>query len=136
MSLPSNSSCLDFLKSAVREIPSLFGRLSCVASRLDPRNGLYSYPAAAKTCEPHEMDRILRQQHVEIFEAWLCLTLQEQASDLAAYFEEDHHQRETVRQWTAQSSYMTLVPGSALGTQQKLFRLDMEMILRVFYSNT
>lgn len=129
-----SSPCSDSVRRAVSTIPTLFGRLAYIAALREPESGRYSHNAATGTFEPHELDEVLRREHVGIFEAWLCLNLAQQAADLSAYLEEHfENQSEAIRKWTRELT--ALIPSAALEAQRALFRSDLEMLLNIFYDN-
>lgn len=134
--LPRSSPCCDFVRRAISTIPTLFGRLTCVAALREPESGCYRHNAAVGTFEPHEVDEVLRREHLEVFEAWLCLNLGQQAADLAAYLDEHLENRsEAISKWTQELPYTALIPGAALEAQRALFRSDLEMLLNIFHDS-
>ena len=127
-----NTPYVDFLRSAMSTIPSVFGRLTCVAALKDPERDCYRHHDPAGAFPPYEVDEVLRRKHVEIFEAWLCLSLGEQAADLAVYLGKQlGTRREALRAWRQEIPYRRLIPASALPSQRELFRSDLEMVLNV-----
>jgi len=129
-----DSPCREFFQSILSRISSHFGRLKYVAGLRHKETGAYGHEEAEQTFDAGQVDEVLRRAHIEIFEAWLCLSLEEQASDLADYLR-DHVQTagEADRAWKPQLSCAGLVPPTALKTQQDLFRSDLETILKIFY---
>lgn len=129
--LAEHSAYREVVRSAISRIPSLFGRLTFIAGFRDLESNRYKLDSAAVHFEPAAME-VLRQEHLEIFEAWLSLSLEEQAADLVAYLQEHlGGRKETIRKWRQEVSYIRLIPDAALAPQQKLFRSDLEIVLNL-----
>jgi hypothetical protein len=80
------------------------------------------------------MDEVLLRAHREVFEAWLCLSLEEQAADLAEHLWQHLENRgEPLRKWMQEVPGLKLVPRGTLEAQQELFRSDLELVLRIFH---
>jgi hypothetical protein len=121
----------DVLKSALSTIPSLFGRLAFLAAHRNPASGSYEDQAAIVVFGP-EVNQVLRHAHMEAFEAWLYLNLEQQTTDLSNYLETlVIDPREILRQWSKESSYMKLIPPDAEQPQVVLFHSDLELVLTI-----
>jgi len=128
----ATSNCEVFLREVITRITSIFGRLMSLAELRDLKNGTYSYAAASHICTPDTMDRVLRQQHVDTFESWLSLSLEEQTADLSAYvLEHVRKHGDSLQHWRQQISYLALVPSTALIPEVELFRSDLELVLNI-----
>ena len=124
----------ELVRAAVSKIPSVFGRLSYVASFRDAGSGLYTHGDEPGTPEARETDEVLLKAHQEVFNAWLCLSLEEQAADLAEYlWKLLPDQGQPLRKWMQEVPYLQLIPRGALQAQQQLFRSDLELVLRIFH---
>ena len=124
----------EIVKAAVSDIPSIFGRLTYLAAFREPANGCYRQTDAAGALDPRAVDEILLRAHREAFEAWLCLSLEEQAADLAGYLWQHLNSRgEPLRRWMQEVPYLKLIPRGTLEAEQELFRSDFELVLRIFH---
>jgi len=128
--LPSGSAYRDSVKSTLPKIPSLFGRLMYIAARRDSERDYYQSLAEDGAFDPHEVDQVLRYEHLKSFEAWLCLSLEGQAADVTAYVREHLGNRIVdIRSWKQALPYSQLIPSTALQAQRDLFRSDLEIVL-------
>jgi len=125
------SNCRALVCPVINSIASTFGRLAFVASLRNTSSDVYWHPAATGIFETQIVDQVLRQEHLNAFEAWLSLKLEEQAADLAAHLLGHENCSEILQQWRQESSCIKLVPATALEPERKLFRSDLELILSI-----
>jgi hypothetical protein len=79
-----------------------------------------------------EVDHVLGVELRSIFEAWLCLNLQQQMHELKRYASNQEASPGAVLdEWTHQKPYQRLIPSGAMQAQRDLFVRDMETILRI-----
>jgi len=122
----------DFLKSAMGAIPSIFGRLIYMAGLWDTETRCYRPLTTPEAFEPKEVEEAAHHQHMEVFEAWLCLKLEGQVADVAEYFEEHPENRRAILDnWKEQALHVKLAPSAASVVQQDLFRSDLEIVLNM-----
>jgi hypothetical protein len=132
LQLPSRSAYREFVKSALSAIPTLFGRLTYIVALRYPVNEHYRHPDSAGAVEPQAVDDVLRQEHLEVFQAWLCLNLTQQTADLAKYFaDQEKHWGEALKRWRQETQYTSLIPIAASPAEGELFRSDLEIVLTV-----
>jgi hypothetical protein len=109
--------------------PPLFEQLVELAGKLDPQPGLCAKPEADTAAE---VEYSLRGQYLKVFQGWLCLTLEEQMSDLSRYLVASGQNRvEVARRWLNDRSYLRLIPPRALQLQKELFMMDLEVVLEI-----
>ena len=129
---PGNTTCAEFVHGALATIPILLGRLVLLASLKDPRTGEYNERALAVRFGKDEVDRVLRQEHKAVFEAWLCLSLAEQTAEMEGYAtEQGMPPRAVFSAWARERLYYGLIPQGAREPQRDLFLSDMAVILDV-----
>ena len=127
--------CADFVKSVLSRTASVFDRLLYLASLEDPATGRYGEELMEQMFGDQDVDRALREQHVAIFQNWLCLTLPEQTADLEWYLANRcQDRRATLRQWVREKSYERLIPRGAGPSERQLFLTDLEVVLPLLYA--
>jgi hypothetical protein len=148
-----NKACTEFVRSVLSILPSLLERLVSLASLRDLDTGEYQDrvlealltlkfgkaetdsarldgQAIGLRCGSAELDRALRQEHLAVFEDWLCLSLRQQIAQLEGYASrQGASSRVLFGQWMHARSYERLVPSSAMPFQRRLFATDMETVL-------
>src|ERR1700722_3218073 len=158
----SNDVCAEFVQSTISVIPSLLGLLIFLASLRDPDTGkfhdrvfeillqLNSAEAATGPVRSYSqvadlpggkarLDLALRQEHLAVFEDWLCLSLRQQMAELARYSASQDTPPPTLfRKWIQEEFYKRFVPFDTMPVQRQLFLTDMEtvlasMLLRAFW---
>jgi len=141
------------VRSALAIIPSIVERLIYLASLRSPDTGEYRDQVLeallalkfGKTnsdsarrgeqdiglrCGKTELDRALRQEHLAVFEDWLCLNLRQQMVQLECYAARQAIPSRTLfGGWIQEKSYERLAPSDALPFQRRLFVTDLETIL-------
>ena len=133
-SVPNTSGYSNHLKARLSRIQPLFGRLLRVSALRDPASGRYEDPDAGGEFDAGEVDQVVRHEHHEFFEAWLCLSLEEQAADVAGYLWRHLENRDgALHEWRQKFQYMALVPSEALDAQRELFRANLEVVLNLLY---
>jgi len=79
-----------------------------------------------------EVDRLIRRSHQEIFQQWLCFSLERQKEELEAYFSElSGDRREILSNWVHLGPYAAWVPAESRDVERKLFFTDLEMVLEL-----
>jgi hypothetical protein len=82
-----------------------------------------------------EVGHVLGVEHMAVFEAWLCLNLQQQTLELKHYVSnQEAPTGAMLDEWTQQKPYQRLIPSGAIQAQRDLFLIDMEAILRILVS--
>jgi hypothetical protein len=131
----SENACAELVRSVLSTISSLLERLIFVTSLRDPKTGDYKERVLALKCNRAECDHVFGAEHRAIFEAWLCLNLQQQALELDRHVSNQEAPRHAVLgEWTQQKSYQRLIPPDAMQAERNLFVTDMETILHILMS--
>jgi hypothetical protein len=125
----------DLFKHTLSRIPTLYGRLSYLASLRDPNSGHYRHHGLMAMFGREESTRALTESHEHAFREWLNLPLSEKHADLQEYFRElGEPPAEVVRHWRHTRLYRTLVPASATEAENEYFSADLDMLMRGFNS--
>ena len=81
-------------------IPTILGRLSYLASLRSSNIGTYEHFGLSQKLGASEVDRLLRQNHLQLFQEWLCFGLERQKQELEEYFSDiEGDKREVVASW-------------------------------------
>ena len=122
------------VRSALSTISSPLERLIFVASLRDQATEAGQRIPALKFYRA-EIGHVLGVEHMAVFEAWLCLNLQQQALELKRYVSNQEAPTGAVLdEWTHQKPYRRLIPSGAIQAQRALFLVDMEAILGILVS--
>jgi len=152
-----NKACTEFVRLAISIIPSLLARLIFLASLREPETGEYNdrviaallalkfakaetdpvlrqWQVTGPQCGKAELDRVLRHQHLAVFEDWLCLNVEQQMEELECHAASQGMQAPTmVRKWIQEKPFERLIPPDALPFQRRLFLEDMETALAILW---
>ena len=122
----------DLWKHTLLRIPTVYGRLSYLASIRDRNSGLYRHHGLGASFGREESDKALRESHEQAFAEWLKLPLEEQHTDLVAYLDALEDPRATVLDhWLRSRVYRQQAPASAREVERQLFFRDLEALLTV-----
>jgi hypothetical protein len=148
-----NKACTEFVRSALSILPSTAERLIYLAFLRDLETDQYQDRVLEALlslkfgknetdsvrqgerdiglhCGKVELDRVLRQEHLAVFEEWLCLNLRQQMVQLECYAARQAIPPRTLfAEWIHRKSYERLAPSGALPVQRQLFLTDLETIL-------
>jgi hypothetical protein len=131
----SEKACAEVVRSVLSTISSLLECLIFITSLRDPKTGDYKERVPALKFYTAEVDHVLGVEHRAIFEAWLCLNLQQQTLELESHVSNQEAPRRAVLgEWTQQKSYQRLIPPDAMHAERELFVRDMETILHILVS--
>jgi len=120
----------DLWKHTLSQIRHRFGRLVYLSSLRDGNTGLYQHHGLALTMGAEVAADTLRSSHVDCFQEWLTLSLEEQHDDLMQYFaEQDAELKVIVGTWSRLASYRNLLPAGATENERRLFLADLESLL-------
>ncbi|HEX8985326.1 MAG TPA: hypothetical protein VF767_07840 [Bryobacteraceae bacterium] len=120
----------DLWRHTLSQIPSLFGRLVYLCSLRDPNDGGYEHYGLAQVFGNAEADRVLRESHHQAFASWVCLTLEQQKTDLDLYLSGLTGDRRTILDtWIRLQPYRNLMPGTAREVERELYMADLDAIL-------
>jgi len=119
-------------RRTVGTIPTFLGRLAYLASLRNANTGIYEHFGLAERVGPGEVDRLIRSNHQEVFQQWLCFNLERQKEELETYFAElDGDRREILSNWLVIGPYAAWVPADSRDVERKLFYTDLEAVLEV-----
>jgi hypothetical protein len=125
-----NSAAGDLWKHTLSQIPTVYGRLSYLASLRDQNSGIYRHHGLAAMFGREESSRALRESHEQVFREWLGLSMREKKLDLTQHFAALEDPVNTVVDHLLISRiYRSQMPPSARRMEQKLFCADLEALL-------
>ena len=122
----------DLWKHTLSSIPSVFGRLVCLAGLRDPNSGRYKHYGLATAFGREESSAALRDSHRQVFREWLKLGLPEKSADLFEYLlglDEIH--ADVATQWLHSGYLDGLPPEAATRAQRAHFRQEVELLLEL-----
>jgi len=113
----------DRLRQSLSRIPTVFGRLTYVASLREGLTGQPWQPDARQLTEPP--DRALGHCHYQIFSEWIAKSLEEQKADLEEYIASRGPGVEGIPR------YRELIPAAARDVERQLYLTDLETLLEL-----
>jgi len=117
-------------------IPTVFGRLAWLASLRNQNSGAYEHFGMAQRSSAAEVDRIVRDSHLQTFQQWLGFTLEEQKQELSGYFDDlGLDRREVLSNWLSLNPYLGWVPPESRDVERTLFLTDLGFVLESFRSD-
>jgi hypothetical protein len=123
------SACRELVRSMVSHPPSVFGQLVYVSSLRDKATGAYAHPAVCAVFGGDAADRVLGQQHQQIFQTWLALPLEQQCAELESFLQAIGSDGRLPHAWMEPSTGEPLIPETAEIHETQLFQSDLEMLL-------
>jgi hypothetical protein len=127
------SAIADLSKNTLSRIPTLFGRLTYLASLRDLNSGAYRHHGLASIFGREESRKALGQSHEAVFQEWLNLPLAEKRQDLSEYLNALEDERVIVLDhWTRIRGYRSYIPVSARESERELFFGEFEVLLETF----
>jgi hypothetical protein len=133
------SAISDLWKHTLSRIPTLYGRLTYLASLRDANSGAYRHHGLSTVFGRDESGKALRESHEQAFVEWLKLSLAEKHEDLGHYLSllEDSQganvdQTTVVEHWLHSGIYRTIAPSGARPLENELFCQDLEALLETF----
>ena len=119
-------------RHTVGQIPSLFGRLSYLASLRNLNSGNYEHFGLSQRFDTKQADTVLRESHVQTFNQWLSYGLQEQKEDLEEYLSTvDADLPAVIANWIRLTPYQTCLPAETRQVERDLFLADLGRILEM-----
>ena len=127
------SAAADLFRHTLSRIPTVYGRLSYLASLRDANSGVYRHHGLFLAFGREESTQALQRSHESLFRTWLTLSLAEKNEDLAAYMETlEDPQAMVVKHWKQSRVYRTYIPESASPAETELFITELEVLLDVW----
>jgi hypothetical protein len=124
------SAMADLWKNTLSQIPTVYGRLSYLASLRDPNSGIYRHHGLAAMFGREESSRALRQSHQQAFAEWLKLSIKQKKLDLTEYFAGlDDSVRVIVDHLLTSQIYRAQIPAYARRMERELYCTDLEVLL-------
>src|SRR5205085_3573369 len=94
--------------------------------------GVYHHYGLAQRFDEESADQTLRESHLKAFSEWLCFALAQQKADLDLYLcSLEGDRRNIVATWIRLSPYKNLLPDGVRAVEQKLYTVDLEVILEL-----
>jgi hypothetical protein len=119
-------------RRTVGKIDTFLGRLAYLASLRNMNTGTYEHFGLAEKVGAAEVDSLIRRNHLEVFQQWLCFNLERQKEELQTYFEGlEGDRREILSNWLVLGPYATWIPADSRDVERKLFYSDLETVLEV-----
>jgi hypothetical protein len=118
--------CIEELRNAVLHSPSILGRLISIAALYDKKTDRYRHELAARF-GAEEVDRELRELHVQVFRYWLTLSLQLQKADVNVYLATINAGTEVLSELYALAE--SWIPPSAIDAECQLFLSDLGVVM-------
>lgn len=127
------SAAADLSKNTLARIPTLFGRLTYLASLRDPNSGIHRHHGLASIFGREESRLALQQHHETVFLEWLTLSLERKREEFAEFLEGlDAPRRAVIDHWAKVRAYQAHVPASARESERELFFAEFEVLLEMF----
>jgi hypothetical protein len=111
-------------RKTLSQVPTVFGRLTLLASLRNPSTGRYSHEELLPFLGPEDTDRALCNSHHQVFTEWLRFSLAEQKADLDDYLCITGRSRRAV-------DYRHLIPPTARDVERQLYLTDLETLLEL-----
>jgi hypothetical protein len=111
-------------RKTLSQVPTVFGRLTFLASLRDTTSGRYSHEGLLRLLGPEDTDRALCNSHHQVFSEWLRFSLAEQKTDLDEYLSSVGGSRKAL-------DYHHLVPPTARDVERQLYLTDLETLLEL-----
>jgi len=119
-------------RRTVGTIDTFLGRLAYLASLRNLNTGAYEHFGLSEKVGAAEVDRLIRQNHLEVFRQWLCFKLERQREELEAYFAGlEGDRREILSNWLVLGPYAAWIPADSRDVERNLFNSDLETVLEV-----
>jgi hypothetical protein len=123
----------DLWKNTLSRIPTVYGRLTYLASLRDPNSGAYRHHGLSAIFGRDEGGKALRESHENTFVEWLKLSLAEKHADLSLYLAPLEEPSDVViEHWLKSGLYRTIAPAAARPVETDLFCHDLTALLETF----
>ena len=132
MSSPREQLIADSWQRTLSAIPTLIGRVAYLSSLRNPNTGIYEHVGLAQRVGSDEVDRVLRESHMNCFVDWLSYGLERQKEELEEYFSGmEGDKREMIASWVAVQPWNAWPPAESRDVERKLFTADLAVILEL-----
>jgi hypothetical protein len=121
----------ELLDRTLQQIPSVTGRLTYLASLLDPTLAQYRHLVLERLVGPQVTDKILRTAHRAVFYQWLSLSLVQHRGDINRYLGlESSDDYGLLRRVRDSRGLETLPPQDAALHERELFMGDLLLLFQ------
>lgn len=121
----------DLWKNTLSRIPTVYGRLSYLASLRDANSGLYRHHGLTALFGREESGKALKESHRSAFEEWLMLPMAQKHAELLEYLRSlEDSPNLVLDRWIDQTVYRGLLPDGAREPEVELFSRDLDALLR------
>jgi hypothetical protein len=118
----------DLWKNTLSHIPTIYGRLTYLASLRDANSGIYRHHGLMALFGREESAKALRESHKNVFEQWLNLPLTEKHGELLSYLNSvDESSGVVLEHW--KRAYRSLIPDGARKPEVELFSRELDALL-------
>jgi hypothetical protein len=122
----------DLWKNTLSRIPTQFGKLAYLASLRDSNSGIYRHHGLSMVFGRDESNRVLRENHEQVFFEWLNLPMSGKSADLMDYVTSLEDPAQTVlSHWFRSKAYSSHVPSAAREMERELFVTDLEALIEI-----
>ncbi|MGA3025860.1 MAG: hypothetical protein ABSF98_13915 [Bryobacteraceae bacterium] len=122
-------------RRTLSQIPSLFGRITWLASLRNPNTGHYEHHGLAVLFGPEGSNKALRLSHLACCREWLNSSLGEQMSDLRLYLStQSSRPGDVIGNWQELGFWRTILPASIRGAERALYLAEVETLLTLLQS--
>jgi hypothetical protein len=122
----------DVCRRRLARIPTLYGRLVYLSSLRNQATGVYEQGALAQMFGQEQASETLRRSHGQIFQEWLCLSLEQQKTDLEEYLGElPGTPAAILAEWKETAPYRNLAPAAVQEVEKRLYLTDLETLLEL-----
>jgi hypothetical protein len=120
----------DLWKNTLSKIPTQFGKLAYLASLRNPDSGIYRHHGLSMVFGRDESNRVLRENHEQVFFEWLNLPLSEKNADLLGYLASLEDPAPMVlSHWIRSKAFSSQAPSAARKMERELFVKDLEALI-------
>ena len=113
-------------------ISSFPGRIAYLASLRNIHSGNYEHMGLAQRIGEEATDMLLRRNHIEIFQEWLCFGLERQKNELDEYLSGlPGDKREIIATWLSIKPYRAWVPADSRDIERNLYYRDLSVVLEL-----
>ncbi len=124
------SAYADLWSRTLSPIPTLLGRLVCLAALRDANTDRYSHHGLGLMFGEEEAERALREAHIQAFADWLGASMEQHRADLELYLAGlGTPRRGTLQTWHRLAPYRNFIPSSAGNPERMHFLHTLETLV-------
>lgn len=127
-----HSAAADLWKHTLSRIPTVYGRLTYLASLRDTNSGVYRHHGLSTVYGREDSASAMRESHEEAFAEWLNLDLRAKTADLREYAEKlEDPLKVVLRHLASTATSESQLPDDARPMERKLFHRDFDMAVEL-----